>query len=167
MSTKLNQLNKTQSTQKVPDIRAGDIVRVHSKLAEKTKAGGQRIQIFEGLIIARKHGKEPGGTFTVRKISNGMGIERIFPIFCPTIAKIEIVKRSKVRRAKLYYMRERQGKKARMKTKELFGVEWSPAQKEILKSSEESSGSVKVEAKEETILKKVRVQLKLKRKKKL
>jgi large subunit ribosomal protein L19 len=124
MSTKLDIFNKTQIKQEAPDIRAGDVVRVHLKLAEKTKKGGQKSQIFEGLIIARKHGKGPNATFTVRKISQGTGVERIFPIYCPSITKIEVVKRSKVRRAKLYYMRQRAGKKARMKTKELLGVEW-------------------------------------------
>ncbi len=129
MSTKLNIFNKNQIKQDVPDIRSGDIVRVHLKLPEKTKKGSQKTQVFEGLVIAKKHGKGINGTFTVRKISLGIGIERIFPFHCPTIIKIEIVKRSKVRRAKLYYMRERRGKKARMKTKELLGIEWRTEEK--------------------------------------
>lgn len=114
---KLDVFNKTQLKTNIPDIRPGDIVRVYLKVKEK---GKERIQIFEGLIIAIKHGKGLNGTFTVRKISQGIGVERIFPIYCPTIVKIETVKRTKVRRAKLYYMRERRGKKARMKTKELL-----------------------------------------------
>ncbi len=121
MSIKLDIFNKNQIKQDIPDIRSGDIVRVHQKVKEKDK---ERIQVFEGLVIAKKHGKGPNGTFTVRKISSDVGVERIFPFHCPTIEKIELVKRSKVRRAKLYYMRERRGKKARMKTKELLGVEW-------------------------------------------
>lgn len=84
----------------------------------------EKIQVFEGIVIAKKHGKSPSATFTVRKISNGIGVERIFPLFCPSIIKVETVKRSKVRRAKLYYMRKRAGKKARMKVKELLGVDW-------------------------------------------
>ena len=129
MTTKLDIFNKSQIKKEAPDIRPGDVVRVHQKLLEKTKGGGEKIQIFEGLVIARKHGKGPSATFTVRKISDGVGVERIFPIHCPSIIKIEVIKRSKVRRAKLYYMRKLAGKKARMKTKELLGVEWD-AEKE-------------------------------------
>ncbi len=123
MTTKLDIFNKTQLKKEAPDIRPGDVVRIHLKLPEKTKKGGEKTQVFEGLVIARKHGKSINSTFTVRKISEGIGVERIFPIFCPSITKIEIIKRSKVRRAKLYYMRERAGKKARMKTKELLRKE--------------------------------------------
>ncbi len=123
MTTKLDIFNKSQINKEIPDIRPGDIVRVHLKLGEKTKRGAERTQVFEGLVIARKHGKGINATFTVRKISEGIGVERIFPLFCPSIIKIEIVKRSKVRRAKLYYMRKRSGKKARMRTKELLGAE--------------------------------------------
>lgn len=118
MTTKLDIFNKIQIKKEAPDIRPGDVVRVHVKLAEKTKKGGEKTQAFEGLVIAKKHGKGINSTFTVRKISNGIGVERIFPFHCPSVNKIEIVKRSKVRRAKLYYMRDRTGKKARMKTKE-------------------------------------------------
>lgn len=85
-------------------LRAGDTVRVHQKIQDKGKT---RIQIFEGLVLARKHGDEPGATFTVRKMSGGIGVEKIFPLYSPMIDKIEIVKRAKVRRAKLYYIREK------------------------------------------------------------
>jgi len=85
-------------------IKAGDTVRVWVKIEEKGKT---RLQAFEGLVLARKHGNEPGGTFTVRKVSNGVGVEKIFPLYMPTIDKIEIVKRSKVRRAKLYFIRDK------------------------------------------------------------
>jgi len=145
VSTKLDIFNKTQLKTNIPDIRPGDVVRIHQRVKEKDK---ERIQVFEGLVIAKKHGKALNGTFTVRKISLGVGIERVFPFHCPTIEKIEIVKRSKVRRAKLYYMRERRGKKARMKTKELLGVEWEAEKTPSQKSSEENSGSVKTEEKE-------------------
>jgi len=84
------------------DLRAGDTVRVHVKIEEKGKT---RIQLFEGLLIARKHGTEAGATFTVRKVASGVGVERIFPLYSPTIEKIEVVRRSKVRRSKLYYVR--------------------------------------------------------------
>lgn len=85
-------------------IKAGDTVRVHQKIQDKGKT---RIQIFEGIVLARKHGSEPGATFTVRKVSSGIGVEKIFPLYSPNIDKIEIVKRAKVRRAKLYYIREK------------------------------------------------------------
>lgn len=92
------------------DLRVGDTVRVHQKIEEKGKT---RIQIFEGLVLARKHGSEAGGTFTVRRVSSGVGVEKIFPLYSPMIDKIEIVKRSRVRRAKLYYIREKVAREAR------------------------------------------------------
>ena len=85
-------------------IRAGDTVRVHQKIEEKGKT---RLQVFEGVVLARKHGDEPGATFTVRKVASGVGVEKIFPLYTPLIDKIEIVKRSKVRRAKLYFIRDK------------------------------------------------------------
>jgi large subunit ribosomal protein L19 len=136
MTTKLDIFNKAQTNKEVPDIRPGDIVRVQLKLAEKTKRGAERTQVFEGLVIARKHGKGISSTFTVRKVSDGIGVERIFPIFSPSILKVEIVRRSKVRRAKLYYMRDRAGKKARMKNKEAINIEWFSGKKETPKEVE-------------------------------
>lgn len=85
-------------------IKAGDTVKVHQKIEDKGKT---RLQVFEGLVLARKHGDEPGATFTVRKVASGVGVEKIFPLYSPMIDKIEIVKRAKVRRAKLYYIREK------------------------------------------------------------
>lgn len=85
-------------------IRAGDTVRVWQKIEEKGKT---RLQAFEGLVLARKHGSEAGGTFTVRKVASGVGVEKIFPLYSPVIDKIEIVKRAKVRRAKLYFIRDK------------------------------------------------------------
>jgi len=85
-------------------IKAGDTVRVWLKIQEKDKV---RLQAFEGLVLARKHGAEAGGTFTVRKVSSGVGVEKIFPLYSPSIDKIEIVKRAKVRRAKLYFIRDK------------------------------------------------------------
>jgi len=139
MTIKLDKFNKTQLKKNIPDIRPGDVVRVHLKIKEAPKKGREdkeRIQVFEGLVIARKHGKGVNATFTVRKISQGIGVERVFPLHSPLITKIEVVKRSKVRRAKLYYMRERRGKKARMKTKELLGVEWEEPRKKETKEVE-------------------------------
>ena len=86
-------------------IRAGDTVRVHQKIVDDK--GKSRIQVFEGLVLARKHGYEPGATFTVRKVASGVGVEKIFPLYSPMIDKLEIVKRAKVRRAKLYHIREK------------------------------------------------------------
>ena len=85
-------------------LRAGDTVRVHQKIQDKGKT---RIQIFEGLVLARKHGDEPGATFTVRKVASGVGVEKVYPLYSPLIDKLEIVKRAKVRRSKLYYIREK------------------------------------------------------------
>lgn len=95
----------------VPDFRPGDNVKVHVRLREGEK---ERIQIFEGLVIARKHGGI-SETFTVRKISSGIGVERTFPLHAPTVAKIELERRGRVRRAKLYYIRQLRGKAARIK----------------------------------------------------
>lgn len=86
-------------------VAAGDTVRVHQKI--KDDKGKTRLQVFEGLVLARKHGSEAGATFTVRKMVDGIGVEKIFPLYSPMIDKIEITRRSKVRRAKLYYIREK------------------------------------------------------------
>lgn len=92
------------------DLRAGDTVRVWQKITEKGKT---RLQAFEGLVLARKHGSEAGATFTVRRIASGVGVEKIFPLYSPMIDKIEIVKRAKVRRAKLYHIRDKAAKEVR------------------------------------------------------
>ncbi|MBX4187486.1 MAG: 50S ribosomal protein L19 [Candidatus Doudnabacteria bacterium] len=89
------------------DLRAGDTVKVWQKIKEGDKT---RLQAFEGLVLARKHGSEPGATFTVRKVASGVGVEKIFPLYSPSIDKIEILRRAKVRRAKLYHIREKAAK---------------------------------------------------------
>ncbi len=89
------------------DLRAGDTVKVWQKIMEKGKT---RLQAFEGLVLARKHGREAGATFTVRRVASGVGVEKIFPLFSPIIDKIEVLKRSKVRRAKLYHIRDKAAK---------------------------------------------------------
>jgi large subunit ribosomal protein L19 len=96
-----------------PEFAAGDTVNVHVKIREGNK---ERIQVFQGLVIQRKN-SGAGESFTVRKISNGIGVERIFPILSPNLDKIEVLRRGKVRRARLYYMRGKQGKAARVKEK--------------------------------------------------
>lgn len=116
MDTKLEIFAKTQLKADLPDLRPGDTVRVSQKIKEGDK---ERIQSFEGLVIARKHGKEMGSTVTIRKTISGVGVERIFPLHSPTIEKIEILKREKVRRAKLYYLRKLKGKGAKLKKKGL------------------------------------------------
>ena len=100
---------KTEERTKL-GIRPGDTVRVHQKIVEKGKT---RIQAFEGLVLAVKHGNEAGATFTVRAMMSGVGVERIFPLFAPFIEKIEITRRSKVRRAKLYFIREKVAREVR------------------------------------------------------
>lgn len=92
------------------DIRSGDNVRVWQKIVEKGKT---RLQAFEGLVIAVKHGKEAGATFTVRRVASGVGVEKIFPLYSPMIDSIETLKRSKVRRAKLYHVRDKAAKEIR------------------------------------------------------
>ncbi len=93
------------------DIRPGDTVRVWQKIEEAK--GKFRLQAFEGLILARKHGRDAGGTFTVRRVSNGIGVEKIFPLYTPMIDRIELIKRARVRRAKLYFIREKVAREAR------------------------------------------------------
>lgn len=97
-----------------PSFKAGDTVNVHVKIKEGNK---ERIQQFQGTVIQRRHPNTNGETFTVRKVSNGIGIERIFPILSPNIEKIDVVRLGKVRRARLYYLKGRQGKAARIKEK--------------------------------------------------
>lgn len=119
---KLQTFNKNQIKNKQfaeLDLRPGDTVRVHQKIKEEKK---ERIQVFEGVVIAIKHGHGINATFTVRKMSGDIGVERIFPLHAPFIEKIEIVKRVKVRRAKLYYLRDLRGKKARLKQKKFESI---------------------------------------------
>lgn len=92
------------------DFQSGDTVRVWQKIKEKDKF---RLQAFEGLVLARKHGAEMGGTFTVRKVMDGVGVEKIFPLYSPMIDKIEIVRKAKTRRSKLYFVREKAAKEIR------------------------------------------------------
>jgi len=96
----------------LPDFSAGDTVNVHVKITEGSK---ERIQQFQGVVIQRKNSNTNGESFTVRKISNGIGVERIFPILSPSVDKIELVRKGSVRRARIYYVRDKQGKAARIK----------------------------------------------------
>ena len=100
-------------------IRGGDTVRVWQNIQEKGKT---RLQAFEGIVLAVKHGKTAGGTFTVRKVASGVGVEKIFPTYSPMIDKIEITKRARVRRAKLYHIREKAAKEVRRQMRNLRTV---------------------------------------------
>lgn len=100
-------------------IRSGDTVRVTQKIKEKGKV---RLQVFEGLVLMTKHGAEAGATFTVRKVASGVGVEKTFPLYSPMIDKIEIVKRTKVRRAKLYYIRDKATKEIRRAMRKAFAM---------------------------------------------
>ena len=119
-------------------IRAGDTVRVHQKIQDKGKT---RIQIFEGTVLARKHGDEPGATFTVRKVSSGIGVEKIYPLYSPLIDKLEIVRRSKVRKAKLYYIREKVAREVKRQMRRMNLVS--------LSTESEAEAAVRVAAEEE------------------
>ena len=111
MSNQIDAIEAGQLKTDIPDFKVGDTVRVHAKIIEGDK---ERIQVFEGAVISRANGGNRA-TFTVRKISYGVGVERIFPLHSPRIDKIEVVTRGRVRRAKLYYLRELSGKAARIK----------------------------------------------------
>ena len=117
----LEKFNKEQE-KKLPDIKPGDTIKVHQKIKEGNK---ERIQIFEGVVIGRKHGTGINSTITVRKVVEGVGVERIYPVHSPSIEKIEVVKHGKVRRSKLYYLRTAKGKKAKLKRKD-FAVAIAP-----------------------------------------
>lgn len=108
----IDRLNAEGLKSELPRFRAGDRVKVHVQIVEGEKT---RIQVFEGDVIARRGGENLASTFTVRKTSGGVGVERIFPLHSPNVDKIEVVRRGRVRRAKLYYLRELRGKKARIR----------------------------------------------------
>jgi len=115
---RLDGIEKTQLRDKVPQFQPGDTVRVHVRIKEsETK---ERLQAFEGVVIARKHGGARE-TITVRKTSFGVGVERIFPLHATIVDQIEVIKRGRVRRAKLYYLRELRGKAARIRERDTRG----------------------------------------------
>ncbi len=113
MSNLIDVLNAQNIKSERPEIEVGSTVRVHIKIKEGSK---ERIQIFEGTVIAMKHGGV-GETFTVRRVSYGVGVEKVFPVNSPNVVKVETVRRGQVRRAKLYYLRDRVGKAAKVKEK--------------------------------------------------
>ncbi len=125
-------------------IKPGDTVRVWQKIQEKGKT---RLQAFEGLVLARKHGSEAGATFTVRRVASGVGVEKIFPLYSPAIDKIEIVRRSKVRQAKLYYIREKVAKeiKRQMRNMKMMNVSTGSDIEEKERIEKEAEESKEVE----------------------
>lgn len=119
MSNAIDWINqKYHKNKNLPHFKAGDTVKVHVRIKEGEK---ERIQVYEGVVIRiRRHG--PGTTFTVRKVSYGVGVERVFSISSPSVDRVEVVTAGQVRRAKLYYLRDLSGKKARIQAREIFGA---------------------------------------------
>ena len=140
-------------------VQPGDTVRVWQKIQERGKT---RLQAFEGLVLARKHGNEPGATFTVRRVTGNVGVEKVFPLYSPMIDRIEIIKRSKVRRAKLYYIREKAAReiKRQMRHIKMMGLSTASdiAEKEketkAEQEAEEKAESSEIESKSEEAVKK-------------
>ena len=128
----LEKFNQDRTRKELPKFKVGDTIRVFYKIKEGDK---ERLQSFEGLVIARKHGKGIGATFTVRKVVDGIGVERIFPIHSSKICKVEIVKTSKVRRAKIYFVRQ---KSKKMKTVVAVGKEKTGADKKEVPDTTEN-----------------------------
>lgn len=121
----MNQLERIQRSlvkKTMPSFEIGDTVRVHVKVVEGDK---ERIQVFEGVVIARKGGRN-SETFTVRKISYGVGVERIFPVHSPIVTRVDVVRQGKVRRAKLYYLRAKKGRTAKLEDREFVQAEAAP-----------------------------------------
>lgn len=132
------------------DMRPGDTVKVYQKIEDKGKT---RLQVFEGLILARKHGTEEGATFTVRRVANGYGVEKIFPLYSPMIDKIEVVKRSKIGQSKLYHIRKTALKQISKRMKMMFvnfGTSAEEAKIEANKPVEETKEEVVEEKIEES-----------------
>ncbi len=116
----MNMVQELSNAQKkdaarIPKFNIGDTVRVHFRIVEGEK---ERVQIYEGVVIGRKGGESPNGTFTVRRVAFNEGVERVFPLHSPRVEKVEVTREGQVRRAKLYYLRERSGKAARVKAKQ-------------------------------------------------
>ena len=119
---------------KALDIRSGDTIRVWQRILEKGKI---RLQAFEGLVIAVKHGKETGATFTVRRVASGVGVEKIFPLYSPMIDSVETLKRSKVRRAKLYHIRDKAAKEIRRQMRNIRSAKDEPETEEAEETTKE------------------------------
>ena len=131
MEIKISPVNIEE--RKKMDIRAGDTICVWQKIKEGEKS---RLQAFEGIVLARKHGTEAGGTFTVRKVIDSIGVEKIFPLYSPNIDKIDIIRRSKVRRAKLYYIRDKATKEIKRHMRKIMSTNEVKGEKKEVKKSE-------------------------------
>ena len=129
----LERVRQSLKSERTPTMKIGDTVRVHVKIVEGDR---ERIQAFEGILIARR-GSLNTATFTVRKISHGVGVERIFPVHSPNIDKIEVIRHGKVRRAKLYYLRDKKGKEAKVKERDFRRDEKSVGDGKVLENSSE------------------------------
>ena len=143
MATKTNVISSAPVTEREKlDIRAGDTVRVWQKIKEGD--GKTRLQAFEGLVLSMKPGKEAGATFTVRKVMDGVGVEKIFPLYSPMIDKVELLRRAKVRRAKLYYIREKAAKEIRRGLRKMLSID-----RDQNTDTKQVTGDMKDEAKSE------------------
>lgn len=123
------------------DIRTGDRVRVHTKIVEKGKT---RTQPFEGLVIARKHGREPGASFTVRRTTGEYGVERVFPLYSPNIQKIEVLRRSKVRQSNIYHIRDKVTRQIRREMRRMMLINETAADDSLSEEPAEAGGSEEV-----------------------
>ncbi len=133
-----NLTNVDVESRKALDFSSGDVIRVWNKIKELD--GKIRLQAFEGMVLARKHGTEIGGTFTVRKVASGVGVERIYPLFSDSIDKIEIVRHAKTRKSKLYYVRDKAKKDVRRKMKEDTKRSKTPGAAASVEHQEEVAG---------------------------
>lgn len=170
MNKTLVEFNLNQRKSKnYPEFKTGDIVKVHRRIKEGEK---ERVQIFEGIIIAKKGGQSSSPMITVRKVSSGVGVELVLPVYSSSIDKIEVVKKAKVKRSKLYYIRDKSAKSLRLKYKDIakFGASEEPVKEEIVETKEEVAENEEVKeekvaeevapVKEETVEKKEEVEKK-------
>jgi large subunit ribosomal protein L19 len=133
---KIDLVEKPRLRDDLPQFRPGDTVKVHVRVVE---AGRERIQVFQGVVI-RRQGGGLRETFTVRKVSFGVGVERTFPLHSPSVAKLEVVQKGRVRRAKLYYLRERRGKRARIRERREAEISSAPPPEEPAEAEAEGQG---------------------------
>jgi large subunit ribosomal protein L19 len=146
MDSALAAISKSSLKQNLPQFKVGQTVRIHQRIKEGEK---ERIQVFEGIIIKKNNGTGVNGTITVRKVVDGIGVERVFAIHSPLIAKVEITKQAKVRRSKLYFLRDRTGKAARLRTTLLEGQVFEPTSAVEAPAEEEAAESPAEEVKSE------------------
>lgn len=149
MKKKMIEFNLSQRDKKIPELQAGDIVKIYRKIKEGNK---ERIQVFEGIIIAIKGKQSSSPMITVRKVSDGIGVELILPVYSSVIEKIELVKRAQVRRAKLYYIRKKSAKSLRMKYKDLADFAKKEKEPEVKPEQTEAADAIKAEKDKKEVL---------------